>query len=209
MPSYKRIIATSLVTLAGLFVCTANGYFEQKYFCVIQGSSVTVSIQEGEKLCFEYLAAMQTNISELDTDITRAEGYTNIGTDDDKAYWNHTVADLNSQKQARISLREKLIVAIDDYEWDLFLRIKWLTTFYLKPERELLFGKVSQANTLLLRLKLIGDISKYEFVLGKVDELQSKVALLDRIKFSQNFSELIPALKAYLNLPRISKDDLT
>ncbi|MBP7848325.1 hypothetical protein KA013_03870 [Patescibacteria group bacterium] len=46
-------------------------------------------------------------------------------------------------------------------------------------------------------------------MLEKLDDLQHKLALLDRIKFSQNFSELIPALKEYLQLPRINRADLT
>lgn len=108
-----------------------------------------------------------------------------------------------------LSLRERFIVAIDDYERDLFLRVKGLVTFYLKPEREQLFEKIQQANTLLLRLKLIGDTERYQFVLQNLEQLQRMVSFLDHIKFSQNFGELIPPLKEYLEQPRVRTDDIT
>ncbi len=144
----KHIIITCVIALGSMAIGSVNGYFEHTYFCGIDGNSISVSIQEGDRLCFEYLASMAVTITELDAGIIRAQGYVNVGTDDDRAYREGILVDLNRQRQDRISLRERLVVAVDDYEWDLFLRIKGLVSFYLKPEREVIFDKITQANSL-------------------------------------------------------------
>ena len=144
----KYIIITCVIARGTIAAKSVNSYFEHTYFCGIDGSSISVSIQEGDKLCFDYLASMAATIAELDADIIRAQSYVNVGTDDDRAYREGILVDINRQRQDRISLRERLVVAVDDYEWDLFLRIKGLVSFYLKPEREVIFDKITQANSL-------------------------------------------------------------
>ncbi len=146
--SLRHTIITCVIARGGMAIGSVNSYFEHTYFCVIDGGSISVSIQEGDKLCFDYLASMATNIAELDAGIIRAQSYVNVGTEDDRTYREGVLGNLNRQKQDWVSLRERLVVAIDDYEWDLFLRIKGLVSFYLKPERAVIFDKVSQANAL-------------------------------------------------------------
>ncbi len=207
--SYLRIVLTCLGVRGIFTVSTTFGYYEHKYFCEIDNDSIVVSIQQWNILCFDYLKSMQDEINELDNDILRAQWYVNAGTKDDQAYWNWVVENFSNKKQERVSLRDRVIVAVDDYELSLFSRVKGLTTYYLKPERELLFEKQGQATSLLVRLKAAGDVPKYLFVLEKLDGIQYRIWLLDQIRFSQNFSELIPPLKAYLQAPTINSTDVT
>ena len=187
-----------LLFILSLFILSfkSYGYFEWKYFCSVKGNAIDVSITTGDQKCFPYLEQLSTRINVLEEDISTAEGH--IKAEKDISYWIQVKQDLEKKKNILKNLRDQFVVAIDDYEKELFLKVKSLVGYYLMPKREEIVQKIQQAQSLLFRLKLAGDEKNFAFVVSKMDRLEIKLALLDRIKFAHTFAELIPPLKQYL-----------
>ena len=139
------------------FVCILSwksyGYFEYKYFCSVDGNAIEVSIATGDQKCFPYLEQLSIRIDVLDEDILKATAH--IKAEDDITYRQQVEQDLREKRQVLENLRKQFLVAIDDYEKELFLKIKSLVGFYLMPEREKIVKKIQQAQSLLFRLKLV------------------------------------------------------
>jgi hypothetical protein len=92
------------------------------------------------------------------------------------------------------------VATIDDYEIDLFHRVKGILTFYLKDERDRLHDQIAQLRKLLLELKLQGATLEYEKTVKHMENLLQFSLLLERIKSSNSFDELIVPLKSYMRL---------
>jgi hypothetical protein len=95
-------------------------------------------------------------------------------------------------------LRTQLIAAVDDYEIELYLKVKSIVASYLMPKRQRVVDKIITANKLLTHLKEVGDIENYAFVVRQAEKLQQQLILYDSIRFSASFMELIPPLKIYI-----------
>ncbi len=172
-------------------------YFENKFLCTIQETSITVSLHEWEKPCFDYISKIAVKINTLEEDISIAQQY--IDTNRDIEYWT-TIADtLSITKNDFEFSRNQIVTSMSDYENELFLRIKVLVYFYLKPERVETEAKIKQADTLLLRMKLSWNWVQYDTVLNKRDDLHREWMLLDAIKRASSFETLVFPLKTYLD----------
>lgn len=184
------ILVLSVLSFAGY------GYFEWKYFCSVEGNTIDVSIATGDQKCFPYLEQLSTRIDVLDEDISTAGVH--IKAENDLAYRIQVKQDLEKKRDILKTLRDQFVTAIDDYEKELFFKVKSLVGHYLMPKREEVVQKIQQAYSLLFRLKLAGDEKNFAFVVSKMDYLETQLLLLDRIKFAHTFAELIPPLKQYL-----------
>ena len=187
-----------LLFILSLFILSfkSYGYFEWRYFCSVQGNVIDVSIATGDQKCFPYLEQLSTRIDVLEEDINSANVH--IKAEKDISYRTQVKEDLEKKKDILKNLRDQFIVAIDDYEKELFFKVKSLVGHYLMPKREEIVKKIQQSYSLLFRLKLAGDEKNFAFVVSKMDQLEMELTLLDRIKFAHTFAELIPPLKQYL-----------
>lgn len=139
---------------------------------------------------------LSTKIDVLDSDLAQVDIHIDKG--DDISYRSEVQEDLKQKKTRYTTLRSKFVIAIDDYEYELFLKVKSLAAYYMMPRREDLLHKIDQADTLLLRLKLMGDEETYAFVIEQLALMKQELLLLDQIRFARSFLELIPPLKIYI-----------
>jgi len=187
-----------------LFVCivcsflpwVSWAYFEEQYYCTIDKNIIDVSLTVWDEFCFTYLSQVSERIDQLDVDIKKANNYLRQWRDSE---YRTTVADeLRESKASLVVLRTQLIAAVDDYEIELFLKVKSIVASYLMPKRQSVADKITTSNKLLLHLKEIGDIENYAFVVRQAEKLQQQLILYDSIRFATSFMELIPPLKIYI-----------
>ncbi len=94
-------------------------------------------------------------------------------------------------------LRSQMIIAVDDYEFELFLKVKSLVAWHMMPRRQQVMNKITTADKLLAQLKKVGNIQQYTFVVRQAEKLQQQLILYDRIREASSFGQLIPPLKLY------------
>lgn len=186
-----------IVWLSLLFPTDTFSYFENNFLCTIEETSITVSLHDWEKPCFDYIQKVAVKITTLQEDIKIAQQY--IESNRDTEYRITIKETLSADKATYEFSREQIITAMNDYEGELFLRIKVLVYFYLKPEREATDEKIAQADILLLRMRLSWNGDQYATVLKKRDALYRERLLLDAIKHASSFEELVFPLKTYLD----------
>lgn len=125
MKKTSQIVFGLLGTLIGsylLFPAPAQGYFEQQYFCTVEGNSIVVALQSGNKYCFDYLHDFSLSIQHINEEREIAQKYITDG--EDVIYWNTVDDQLRIKKQSISDLQQQFLAAIADYEVNLFLRIK-------------------------------------------------------------------------------------
>lgn len=172
-------------------------YFENKFLCTIEDTSITVSLTDWEKPCFSYISKVAAKIATLEEDITIAQQYIDANRDVD--YWTALKETLDENRATYEFSRNQIVTSMDDYENELFLRIKVLVYSHLKSEREETEQKIKQADMLLLRMKLSWNDEQYPTVITKRNQLYREWLLLDAIKRSGSFEELLFPLKSYLD----------
>lgn len=201
MKKTHTIISVLLCTFAwtcALFPVSTQWYFEHQYFCSVEWNSIVVTLQTGQRYCFAYIQDFALSIQSINTQREVAQSY--IADGEDVAYWNTVDDQLRMKKQQVGDLQQQFLVAIEDYEDNLFLRIKWILNYYFRQTRLDLSASIDQTRQLLLYTKLAGDRDKYELLLLKLEVYLQRMQLLDQIRFSQQFDQLIPPLKSYLRL---------
>jgi hypothetical protein len=196
MVNVKTIVG-SIVACCLLLPQITVSYFEDRFFCEVSSEQITVSLHEGETLCFTYIAKITDRITELQEDIRIAQQF--IQRDLDVQYWSTVWSSLLERKNQFLNSRRLMIDAMEDYEKELFLRVKWLISFYLKPEYDALTKKIAQADFLLAHLRLTGNGEMYPTILQRRDELYREWLLLEAIKTAHSFETLLFPLKTYLH----------
>lgn len=171
-------------------------YFEEQYVCSIDKNVIEVSLTAGEAVCFTYIAQVSTAIDELNQELIQANKYLDQWRD--KAYWTKIYDELRLRRDNMVNLRTQVIAAVDDYEIELFLKVKPIVAAYLIPRRQKVLNKIVTADKLLVSLKEAGDAETYGFVVKQAEKLQQQLILYDRIRFASTFMELIPPLKLYI-----------
>lgn len=171
-------------------------YFENRFYCSIEWNTVTVTIEDWSTYCFGYIEKIATRIAWLDQDIETAQEYIDEWTD--RVYRYNLQSDFLVEKQQLERSRQQIIKAMDDFEKELFLRIKTLISFYLKPEWEEIEQKLDQADILKTHLTNQWNAEQYHKVVIKRNELYREWLLLDAIKQAQTFETLLFPLKTYL-----------
>lgn len=194
--SQKRIVYISLFIYLCLFSSQTSAYFEERYFCTIEKNVIEVSLQDWDEQCFGYIAQITETVNSLEEEIIQTNTYLDQWRN--KEYWTEVGNELRARRDNLNHLKSQIITAIDDYEVELFLKVKSLIASYLMPKRQIVLGKITTANGLLEHLKQIGDAENYTFVVRQVEKLQQQLILYDRIRFALSFMELIPPLKLYI-----------
>lgn len=187
----------SLIVWRVAVASPAAWYFEHRYSCAIGTTSITVSLKQTEthKKCFEYIERIAEKVSILEEDIQTAQWL--IGAGRDIAYRNEVVLSLQKEHQQYLLSRQQIITAMDDFERELFIRVKWIVYVYLNPRYEELSQTVDKIDELLYRTKMQGTIDQYQFVIDKRDQLYRERLILDAIRAASSFETLIVPLRKY------------
>ena len=181
-------------------------YFEEQYLCSVEKNVIEVSLTSWEAVCFTYIAQVTKAVDELNEDLIQANKYLNQWRD--KEYRTEVSNELRWRRDGMLSLRTQVIAAIDDYENELFIKVKPIVWAYLIPKRQKVVGKIVTANQLLVSLKEAWDIETYGFVVKQTEKLQQQLILYDSIRLATTFMELIPPLKLYIQWGWIELDSI-
>lgn len=93
-----------------------------------------------------------------------------------------------------------MLTAVQDFESELFFRVKRLVGYYLMPRYHELQQKVAKADKLMVRLLLLGERQQISFVLDQRDMRERELVLLERIQYATTFATLIPPLQWWMKL---------
>ncbi len=178
-----------------------QAYFEARYFCVVRNTQITVSLQKTNKLCLDYIRETEQRLDEVNKNIIAAQNH--IRLKQDVVYRQWVLTWLQWERTSIQVLKEKLVVAIDDFEWDLFRKIHALVRYQLKGDREKVFARREDAMSQARKSKSSGDVHWFVRATQRVEYYQKRVHLLDRIHFAQSFEEMMPFLKEYLGAEKL------
>lgn len=192
----RKVIASLFIILCVSLPWISWAYFEEQFYCTIDKNIIDVSLTVWDEFCFTYLMQVSDRVEQLNDDIKKAESYLRQWRDN--VYRTEVWKELRDSKANLVSLRTQLIAAVDDYEIELYLKVKSIVASYLMPKRQRVVDKIITANKLLTHLKEVGDIENYAFVVRQAEKLQQQLILYDSIRFSASFMELIPPLKIYI-----------
>lgn len=175
----------------------SNGYFEDRFFCNISDNQISVNIVPSETSCFSYVALLDTSIALLNEDIQKVDDHIALGKW--LAYWQGIHDDLVIQLEELASLKQQFLVAIDDYEQELFTKIHALSIPYIVQQQRSLRQKRAIILQLMERLKQQGDETNYVLVKQKLDIFTHALVMLDAMLDARSFVDFIPLLKKYFS----------
>lgn len=177
-----------------------EGYFEDRYRCVLDDAAIQVSLTTGDQLCLTYLSGIQQVL--LATEIDRDAAATNAAATKwyDHIYRKEIYATLTEKKEALAEVQQKIGFAMRDFEQELFVRVKGIVWYYLLSYTATLEQKVDQGAELMQRLVLGGNTEQYAFVRHQMNDRERELLFLERIKESSTFATLVPALKWWIQL---------
>ena len=196
--SLRKILLLAFVCFVVLW-SSAFGYFEPRYRCDVSQEEIVVSLQSTSNTpqkCFSYLNTLETTIGKLDSDISQAQNYITWWTD--VTYRSSIYKALNTQKTALELSQQQVVVAMDDFERTLYMKVRRLLKFHLTDDRDTTLADIKQVNKELEKSKLWGYDLLFKQLSAQMEQLQYRLFLLDRIQFAHDFEELIPFLKEYL-----------
>lgn len=173
-------------------------YFQDRYRCSVEKNSIDVSLSTGEQQCMRYLSWVQDVLNTTKVKLSNARKNQEVG--NDAAYWWQVVTQLESQQDNLLSTQKALIVAMQDFEQELFVRVKRVVWYYLRPRQTDLLDKQTQARKLLSRLLVAWNIEQYAFVRTQMKYVEHELMFLERIKDASDFSTLIPPLQWWMQI---------
>lgn len=183
-----------------VFIETGSTYFEDRYLCDVGSSSITVSLKQTQwwtlKTCFEYVEKVAKKITILDQDIYSAQWLIDAGRD--VPYWTEVRDTLKQERERYDTSRTQLLVAMNDFERELFIRVKSVIYVYLSPKWNDLDEKMAKSSELLDLTKALWNQSQYEIIRQKRDQLYVQRLLLDTIRRATSFDTLMVPLKTYI-----------
>lgn len=181
------------------------GYFEDKYRCVIESEVIQVSLATWDKLCMDYLAGLSTLIANSTEDLAIAEKNKEITSWYDRSYREKQEEQLKRKKNLLINTQENILLAVQDFEKELFVRVKSVVWYYLFAHTTKIKDKLAQWVKLQHRLLVLWNREQLVFVRHQMDLWERELLFLDRIQKSNNFNELIPVLKRWFSFQEIQK----
>lgn len=184
--------------IIGLFPWSSLGYFEDRYRCTLHEKVIEVSLSTGQQLCLTYLAGIWDLAAQTKTDITQATK--NFEQSRDKAYRSGVLLDLQKEYAILVQTQQDMLIAVKDFEQELFVRVKRLVGYYLKPRYDTLVQKLTQARDVQNRLLIVGNASQYAFVREQIDKREREHMFLEALRESGSFDQLIPLLKRWMQL---------
>lgn len=196
----KRIVLFTLSILLSTLPLWVGAYFEHTYWCVIGESTIQVSLTTGEQLCLDYMAWLSKLLQQTIQDIKSA--WDNAASTEwyDYTYRNGVVVTLTEKKASLTDVQQKIILAMQDFEQELFVRVKGIVWYYLLKHTWTIEEKIQQWRTLLTRLTIVGNKEQYIYVRKQLDEREREIIFLDRIQQSSDFATLLPPLKRRIEL---------
>lgn len=171
-------------------------YFEDRYFCENEDTSITVSLWTGSQPCFTLLAELQKEIDDGTKELEAVERHLEVGRD--PVYRWEVQQTLQKKLDQLTQWQTYMRIAIGDYEKDLFIRVKSIVSFYVKPVHEQLLTKIQQADLLLARTMLMGDTEQYHFITEKMQEYYYMKGIVERIREATTFDDLLPFVKIFV-----------
>ena len=193
---FRPFIAVFIVTIA-LWWSSVSAYFHDRYRCTLSDASVEISLQTGEKSCMIYLDGLDQLITTNQSQIDDARQNQDMG---DAEYRKSILTQLEHQKNKLEYTRQAVLLAMDDFEQELFLRVKRVVGYYLMRKETDLLTKQAQATKLLWRLLVMGNSAQYIFVRDQMDLWERELMFLERIQQAGDFATLIPPLKRWIEL---------
>lgn len=194
-----RKIVLFLLFLCLFMIGFVWAYFEDKYYCNIWQTQISVSLKlwDWYQKCMTLLYDMKYKIKNLEENILSAEWY--VKKWDDVKYWNKLIDEFQVKINSLIKTRESIIKYMRNFESTLFLKIKKLLYYNLKKDK----GQVDK-ESLDIDLSLNDaiqkwDIIKYQQYKKQYDYISLKSVLIDRILITENFNDMIPLLRVYIN----------
>jgi hypothetical protein len=180
-------------------------YFEDRYRCVLESEIIQVSLATGDKLCLDYLAGLSTLLTQTSEDLTIAINNKTITDWYDREYREGQVTQLQKKKTLLSETQQNILLAVKDFEKELFVRVKWLVWYYLFEHAAKIKEKVAQWFKLQHRLLVLWNREQWNFVRNQMDLWERELLFLDRIQQANDFNALIPSLKRWFALQETQK----
>lgn len=196
----------SILCLFGIFFCLpVFSYFEERYRCVIESDIIQVSLATGDKLCMDYLAGLSTLIANTSEDLTIALKNKEITEWYDSNYREEQSVQLQKKKTLLVETQENVLLAVKDFEKELFVRVKSVVWYYLFAHTAKIKEKLAQWVKLQHRLLVLGNREQLVFVRHQMDIRERELLILERIQQSTDFNTLMPSLKRWFALQETQK----
>ena len=193
------------VIAGSCFFWSVFGYFEDRYRCVLESDIIQVSLATGDKLCLDYLAGLSTLLTETSEDLTLAINNKEITDWYDREYREWEVTKKKKKKTLLSETQQNMLLAVKDFEKELFVRVKWLVWYYLFAHTTKIKEKVAQWLKLQHRLLVLWNREQWNFVRNQMDLWERELLFLERIQQANDFNALIPSLKRWFALQETQK----
>jgi hypothetical protein len=177
------------------FMMPVQWYFEERYQCILENDIIQVSLTTGSKPCMEYMAGLYTLLNDTREDLKAAEENKEETDGYDRSYREWQLKTLQKKYTTLIETQQELGIAMDDFEKELFIRVKSLVWYYLFGYTTELQKKYDQWVRLMNRLLLAWNDQQYKVIRTQMDWRLRELIVLERIKDASDFAALVAPLK--------------
>lgn len=190
----KKILFTIVMTYL-CFIWTSFAYLQDNFFCTIWNNTITVTIEKKNNYkCKEYLVTLSQSITNETNNVLSIQEIIEQGHDID--YWVSVREDKRSQIKSMINLKSQIEEAINEFEWNLFVKIK-----------EYLDYSTSYDLTVYKKaLKSLKNIEKTNWVNSiikkKMEYISESITYIKNINSATDFDILITNYNKYLYLKK-------
>lgn len=201
----KQILGIVAVWWVLLWSFWVQAYFEHTFRCVIEDDTIQVSLTSWDQLCLDYMAWLTKLLQQVSVDVSSATDNAKNTQGYDRQYWEGVLHEVTTKKESLSHVQHQILLAMSDFEQELFVRVKWIVWYYLLSHTEEIERKLGQWRNLLTRLIITWNKEQYVFVRTQMDIRERELMFLHRIKQSSDFVELIPPLKRRISLQSVQK----
>jgi hypothetical protein len=205
MSRYVKLFISILCVCGAFIYAPILGYFEERYRCVIESEIIQVSLATWDKLCLDYLAGLSTLIANASEDLTIALKNKDLTSWYDRDYRIEQSEQLYKKKTLLLETQENVLLAVKDFEKELFIRVKSVVWYYLFPYTVKIKEKLLQWVKLQHRLLVLWNSEQLVFVRHQMDLWERELLFLERIQQSIDFNTLMPSLKRWFALQETQK----
>lgn len=198
----KKLIIPIIILL---YISFWSAYFEDKYFCKFNTQNIEVSLKKEKwfEKCLDYYNKIYIQIKQIDKSIKTTNWYLEI--DDDKLYRNKVKLELEGQMANLIYLQNILNKSLNEFENNLFIKVKKLLNFYLRVEKDKLEVQYTATKIQIDNHKKSWNIEWFRNTINRFETIQLKRNILQKVFIATNFEELIPLLKVWIDFGRFHK----
>ena len=175
---------------------SSHGYFEFKFRCQIWGSTIGITLNDGE-LCFDYLAKLNIKINAVQQDIENTDFLIEKGEDID--FWRGILSGLKGEENILLNQQLVVIASMKDFEAALFLQVKTLLQRPISAEKQQRLSRIDIMRETMESIKKQWLTDSYELIVAKMETVQYELFVMDRMLSSNDFEEMVPFMKEYLS----------